>query len=109
MKNSKMIIIDQENGSLYTEKIKMLQGDQIETENGIYKKEEDNYTRYYDENNDSLVYIMNLDIPAKTEAENLKTLRRSVAINNAFNYEKKKGIDPVIIIMAIIMFSMVVF
>lgn len=109
MKNSQLIIIDEITNTIYTEKINMVQGNQIETTEGIYTKEEHNYTRFYNEDNEGLTYVMNLDIPAKTEAENLKKLRRSVAINNAFNYQKKKGMDTMTMLLVGIIMMMIIF
>lgn len=66
--------------------------------------------KFFDFSNGGLHFMYNLDLPAKVEAEKLKTLRRSVAIKNIFAFDKDKGFDlmgflPWIIIMLLIFFK----
>ena len=56
------------------------------------------YTRedfevYFNESNNTMTYISKIDIQGKIEANNLKKLRRSEAINNMFDYETTKQFD----------------
>lgn len=64
--------------------------------------------KFYDQDNGCILYVYNLDIPAKVESEKLKDLRRSVALNRIFNYDKEKpfnwfGLLPYVIAIIAIM------
>ncbi|MBK5482940.1 hypothetical protein JFV29_13865 [Peribacillus sp. TH16] len=66
--------------------------------------------KFFDFSTGGLHFMYNLDLPAKVEAEKLKTLRRSVAIKNIFSFDKDKGFDlmgflPWLIIMLLIFFK----
>lgn len=108
MSKQKIILIDNENKTFYTEEIKNNLGNEIETKYGLYPKQD--FEQFFDEDNNTIVYMTNIDLTAKLEAENLKKLRRSSALNNLFDYETKKQFDlmafmpyAIIIIMAIFM------
>lgn len=104
----KLILFNQMNNTFIEEKIIEVTDNKIETKEALYTKED--FDIYFDETNNTLTYISNIDITAKVEAENLKKLRRSEAINNIFDYETTKDFDLmafmpyiIIIIMAIFM------
>lgn len=70
---------------------------------------EENCVKFFN-NQGGLTYLVNVDLPAKVEAENLKRLRRSVALARIFEYDRGKGINfmslvPYIIIVLMIMFG----
>ncbi|MBX0351818.1 MULTISPECIES: hypothetical protein [Bacillales] len=49
--------------------------------------------KFYDIGSGGLSYVYNLDMPAKTEANKIKMLARSVAINNMFKFDRNKPFD----------------
>lgn len=51
----------------------------------------DQASAYYNSSNSNMLYVYHLDIPAKVEAENLKSLRKSVILKNVFNFERGTG------------------
>lgn len=103
-----VLVFDEENNTLYQEKITEITDNKIETKNNLYPKKD--FITYFDESNNTLVYLTKIDLQAKIETENLKELRRSAALNNIFNYETTKEFDLmgfmpylIIVIMAIFM------
>jgi hypothetical protein len=60
-------------------------------------------------NKGGMLYLYQVDLPALIEAENLKQLRRSVAIRNMFQFGKDgmdlKSLIPWIICLALIIFK----
>lgn len=109
MNNKKIVILfDEENKTLYQENITEITDNKIETKTNLYPKKD--FTTYFDESNNTLAYLSNIDLSAKIETENLKQLRRSAALNNIFDYETTKDFDLmaympyiIIIVMAIFM------
>jgi hypothetical protein len=66
--------------------------------------------KVYDKTHGGFTFLYNCPTPALVEAENLKSLRRSVAIKNIFTYDREKGIDfmkvlPYLIAIAAIVFG----
>lgn len=107
MKKSKVLIYDEESKTLRTEKFKLINGNDLETNCGWYPM--DNCERLINETDGHIYYFFNVPKTAKLEAENLKQLRRNVALNNIFNYQTKKQFDliafmPWLIILALIIF-----
>lgn len=49
----------------------------------------------YVNQNGGITYVFNMTKPALVEATNLKKLRRSVAIQRLFDYDKEKPVDMV--------------
>jgi hypothetical protein len=96
-----------EEGDMMTYPVYDIAGDMIELDNQILKISD--AQRYYDHNVDGIHYIFNLDLPAKVEAEELKKLRRSTAINNLFKYESKKGLDLMTLLPWLVIVLMVLF
>lgn len=106
-KNSKVLIYNEESKTLRSEKFNLINGNDLETSEGWYPM--DNCERLIDETDGSIYYFFNVPKAAKLEAENLKMLRRNVALNNIFNYQTKKQFDiiafmPWLIIIAMILF-----
>lgn len=107
MAKDKIYIFDEKEKTFTKEDVKNTLGDEIETKYGIYPKE--NAKLFIDEDTQSITYVLNMDLPSKVEAQTLKKLRRSQALNNLFNYQTKKPLDvmamfPYLIILAMILF-----
>jgi len=107
MSKQKIFLFDEETKTFYSEEVKTILGNEIETKYGLYPKSD--FEQYFDEDNNSIVYFSKIDLNAKLEAENLKTLRRSSALNNLFNYETKKQFDLVAFMPYIIIIVMAIF
>ena len=91
LRNMKVMFFDEERRTVSVENIKNVQGDTIESSNGlIHLGDADIYT---DEWNGNIYYVYNCDLPGKVEVENLKKLRRSAALSNIFNYKSAKPFD----------------
>lgn len=105
--NTKVVIYDEENGMLRTEKFMLINGENLETDVSCYPVS--NAYKYYNETDGFIYYYLNVPLPAKLEAENVKHLRRNAALNNIFNYQTKKSFDliafmPWVIVMLLIFF-----
>ncbi|MCU4936938.1 hypothetical protein OB966_22320 [Bacillus cereus] len=87
--NHKVMIVRDE--VVFVERVRCADSDVIETETAIYKSED--AIRYYNETDGAFLYLFNMDIPAKVEAENLKNLRRSMTLKNLFSYNTEKPFD----------------
>lgn len=91
LKNMKVMVFDEDRRTVSVQCVKDVQGDTIESVNGIlHLSEADIYT---DEWNGEIVYLYNVDLPARVEVENLKKLRRNTALSNLFNYQAAKPFD----------------
>lgn len=104
----KVLVFDEQRGSLQVHSGKELYADSIETDSGMYFLSDSKV--YVDEWNGHTYYLFNVDIPAQVEASNLKKLRRSVALNNLFDYDVKKVFDlfgflPYLVIILMIIFG----
>ncbi|MNP50467.1 hypothetical protein D3C76_1447330 [compost metagenome] len=80
----------------------------LETESGLFYLTD--VVQRLDIRNGNLIYLVNVDLPAKIEAENLRQLRRSTALKNMFNFEVKNKMDmmvmmPWVIVIALILFK----
>lgn len=105
-KNDVLTIVSDE--QISTHKVIDIVGDSIEYDDGILNLADCN--RYYDVSRSGMHYIFSLDLPAKVEAQNLKTLRRSAALNNIFKFDRGKKLDlmslmPYIIIILLVLFK----
>jgi hypothetical protein len=89
-KNYKVIIFNQD-GTITTNKVYGIDGNMVETEEDFLRLED--AVKYHDITNGGFTYFYHLDVPAKVESENLKNLRRSVALKNLFVYDREKGFD----------------
>lgn len=107
MAKQKIVLIDNDNKTFYTEEVKNNLGAEIETKYGLYPKSD--FEQFFNEDDNTLTYITNIDINAKLEAENLKKLRRSTALNNIFDYETKKQFDLMAIMPYLIIIIMAIF
>ncbi|MCY7487903.1 hypothetical protein [Paenibacillus alvei] len=80
----------------------------LETQLGLLRKED---AQVYVDASGGLTYLYNVDLPAKVEAENLRNLRRSVALKRAFEFNTSEGkidwmkIFPYIIVVMLILFK----
>lgn len=104
---SKLFIFDDESQTFYEEKVKDIFAEEIETKTGVYPLKD--CKRYFDENNNAITYFYNMDLPAKIEAENLKKLRRSMAIGNILEFENKKPLDIMVLIPYLIILVLIIF
>lgn len=80
----------------------------VETKRGMFELE--NAKKFLDIRNGNLVYLVNTDLPARTEANKLRELRRSVALKRMFEFNTSDGFDikayiPWIIIVMLILFK----
>lgn len=80
----------------------------IETERGLFYLTD--VTKHLDIRNGNLVYCVNVDLPARVEAEKLRQLRRSTALKRMFEFDVKDKTDvmkfvPYIIIAMLILFK----
>jgi hypothetical protein len=106
--NATVVLFNQESKEIMIESAVDTSGDVIETEGMLLHLE--HATTFVDPKKKNLVYVFNLDYPAKVEAENLKLLRRSVTLKQLFNFERGTGqIDwlkwlPYVIIMLMVVF-----
>lgn len=107
MPKQKIFLFDNETQTFYSDEVKNTLGDQIETKTEIYPKSD--FKQYFDEDNNTLVYFSYIDLEAKQEAQNIKNLRRSNALNNLFNYETKKQFDLMAVLPYIIIIIMAIF
>ncbi|MCG7218201.1 hypothetical protein MF069_36495 [Paenibacillus mucilaginosus] len=106
----KAIIFDKETRMVSIVDVYGQAGNMLETKtDGVWHV--DNAITYVDEKNGGIVYVYNVDLPAKVEADHLKTLRRSAALKRMFDFEKDdKTFDwfkflPYLIIMLMVFFK----
>ena len=104
----KIILFNEIDNTFLEETITEITDNKIETKQALYTRED--FEVYFNESTNTMTYISKIDIQGKIEANNLKKLRRSEAINNMFDYETTKQFDLmafmpyiIIIIMAIFM------
>jgi hypothetical protein len=88
--------------------VKDISDEAIETERGLFYL--DDVTKRLDIRNGNLIYLAQVDIPAKVEAENLRKLRRSTALKRMleFNIQDKPDyfkMVPYFIIVLLILFK----
>lgn len=107
IKNSKLLILDDKTNTLSEQRIDIISSDGIETKNSIYNSKD--VVKYHNETTGEMYYLAHADIQARQESENLKKLRRSVALNNMFNYQTKQKLDmfklmPYVIIIVMVLF-----
>lgn len=107
-KNLGLVSIIDENENITTYKVKDVFENSLEHEKGILFL--DQAKRYFDNRNGTIHYFYNLDDVAKMESANLKTLRRSVALQNIFKVKTKDKINimqmlPYLIIALMILFK----
>lgn len=107
LSNIKILIFNQDTGTVSAEDGVNILADTIETESGVLPLKD--ATRFLDEWNQKTYYMFNVDIPAKVESENLKSLRKSVSLSRIFDYDKKKPVDLVKLFPYIVIIIMVVF
>lgn len=107
--NAQVIIFNQENNEIIVEDVLDNSADLLETKTGIYTAS--SAKTYVDLQRQKLMYVIDVDLPAKVEAENLKLLRRSVTLKGLFNFERQTSnfnlvkLMPWIIILALILFK----
>jgi cytoskeletal protein RodZ len=105
---AKVVLFNQENGEISIESVLDKGADVVETKSGMFSLE--SAKTYVDPDKGELVYVFNVDIPARVEAENLKKLRRSVTIKNLFNFERATGgTDWIKMLPYLIIIIMVIF
>lgn len=95
------------NNSVTIHPVYNVNGGCIETDIDILPEEEG--IKIYNETLGGFTYLFNIDMPAKVESENLKTLRRNVAIKNLMSYDKEKGIDLKIVMAYLVAISAIIF
>lgn len=104
--NDLLIAFDGDTGSLKVMPVLDVGADDIETKDGIYRLAD--AKQYVDTNKSRIVYMINVDVPAKIEAANLRLLRRSTALKTLFKFERNTKGDPLrffpYIIIALLIF-----
>lgn len=105
-KNMRVMVFNNELGSFTVQRVVQIAGDKIETDDDLLPIEA--ARKFVDETSGLIYYIFDLDLPAKVESNNLKSLRRSVALKRIFDYDKEQNFDLfrflpylIIILMAI--------
>lgn len=78
------------------------------TKNGMYNL--DGLTKHIDTYNGNVMYVGKVDLPAKIEAANLRSLRKSTALKRMFEFNIQDKVDymkfvPYIIIAMLILFK----
>ncbi|MDY8049653.1 hypothetical protein UY416_25520 [Paenibacillus polymyxa] len=108
MKKDKVLVFHEGEQTCELVSVKDISSDAIATEKGMYNL--DSVTQRLDVRNGNVIYLVNVDLPARVEAEKLMMLRRSVALKRMLNFNTKDGTDwgklfPYIIIIALILFK----
>lgn len=85
-----VIIYNKEDNTISIENVIEQKNGMIETKN--YQLPLLNGKRVFNDTTGVITYIYNLDMPAKLESQQLKTLRRSTALLRAFDFDKDTGV-----------------
>lgn len=107
--NSKdVVVIFHEDHTCELVKVKDVSAESVLTESGMYPL--DNMNKHMNLRGGNILYTANLDLPARIEAENLKTLRRSAALQRIFQFDVQDKTDyfkyvPYVIIIMLILFK----
>lgn len=102
------VIVYNDDKSVSIEPVVDITADMIETRSGLYHMAA--AEAYVNRVKGGLVYVLNVPVPAAVEAEQLKLLRRSVALKQIFAYDRgKEGLNimalmPWIICALVVMF-----
>lgn len=102
-------VLFHDNNSISVSPIIEISSDNIETKDGIFHTGDAEI--YVNQAQAGLVYVYQAKIPAMVEAENLKSLRRSVALRRVFDFDTSTGQTdwlkwiPYIIIIIMIFFK----
>lgn len=107
-KKDKVLVFSEDNQTCEMLTVKDISDEALETERGLYYL--DAVTQRLDVKNGNLIYLVNVDMPARVEAEKLRQLRRSTALKRMFEFDVKDKTDwmkflPYIIIMLLILFK----
>lgn len=108
LSNIHVLIFDENRKTVNVEKGINIVADQIESESGVYHL--DDAKIYTDEWNGQIYYSFHAELPARVEADKLKLLRRSNALQRVFDYQVSKPLDvfkfmPWIAIILLILFG----
>lgn len=87
-----LVMFESDSKTLRIESVLDVGADDIETKDGIYRLAD--AKEYVDTAKSRVVYMINVDVPAKVEAANLKLLRRSTALKTLFKFERNTKGDP---------------
>ncbi|WP_103110842.1 hypothetical protein [Brevibacillus reuszeri] len=88
--------------------VKDISDQAIETERGLFYL--DSVTKHLDIRNGNLLYCVNVDLPARVEAQKLRELRRSTALKRMMEFNIQDKTDwmkyfPYFIIILLILFK----
>lgn len=110
MKTSKdkVLVFHEEDQTCEMLTVKDISDEAIETERGLYYL--DAVKKSLDIRNGNLVYLVNVDMPARVEAQKLVQLRRSTALKRMFEFDVKDKTEwakylPYAIIVLLILFK----
>jgi hypothetical protein len=95
------------NGTVTFHPVYSVDQGKIETDSTMLPEED--ATVYYNARTGGLLFAYHLDVPAKVEAEKLKSLRRSVALGRLFEYDREKGFDWFRVLPYIALFLALIF
>ncbi len=85
------VLIFDENNSVTTYPVYLVDGDTLEYEDGILNLSDAH--KVYNNNLGGFSYVFNLPTLTVVEAKKLRELRRSKVIKNIMNYETEKSLD----------------
>lgn len=106
-KDKMLVVYDDQTCELVP--VKEVADQHIETTKGLYPIED--VSTLFDVRNSNVIYVSNLDMPARVEAAKLKQLRRSTALLRMFEFDAKaKPFDlmslmPWVIVIALLIFK----
>ena len=105
--NDILIIFNDEQRDIQVLPVVDVGDEDIEVKDGIYRLAD--CTSYVDTVKSRVVYMINVDIPTRTEASNLKLLRRSTALKNIMKFERGSKMDIMKLMPYIIIFLLILF
>lgn len=108
VKNMRALVFDNDHGVLRMQTVTETLANTIELEDGVYETKDT--TKYIDDMSGMIYFVINAPQTAQVEAQNLKSLRRSTAIQNMLEFDRAKPLDifklmPYFIIVMLIVFG----
>jgi hypothetical protein len=91
MKSKDQVFIFYADHSITIHPVKEKFEDCIETDKNILSLVDS--TTHINTTSGGIIYIFHLDLPAKVESENLKKLRRSMALKRALDFDKETSLN----------------
>ncbi|WP_144495998.1 hypothetical protein [Bacillus pumilus] len=106
--NFRAMIFNNDTNTFSLQRVKQVAGDTLETEDDILPLGD--ARKVINEEDGQVFYLYHYDNHTKVESENLKRLRRSVALRGIFNYDTAKKLDimtllPWLVIVLLVLFK----